>query len=263
MRRFPKNRLAETYARLEKKSPAQVFLGVKNPGYAEICELPESRLFFKIPSESLTIVEHALARELGCQFIEREALPADEFGQTLAETISESVAQGHFRQLKILYEYQTTFDTWRKLSDVNTSVTEFDFNIIREIVRLNLPRIYNVPCLDSPPGGTIAGLEGLWRFDPGRDAVVCITGAHGSPNRDTLLYDQKTAQSLSALGPVKNPDLEFEFVKFQIKEVLASENSLLLAEEGIRENNIHWSGLWENSEAAAVRPPPPPNRKTL
>ena len=245
---FPRGKMAESYLCLDTRDFDQVFLGAKNPRYAEIAEIPEEKLFFKVPSESLSIIEDYIGRDLERELFEEahQGLSNDFFLEGLNKRINISVKKKNWRELKILSSYREIFLSWRELSNLNREVHLFDFQIIKRVVQLNLPRIYNIPCSQKELKGEIRGLDGLWSFDSKKNGIFCATSAHVSFNSDLNFYNEKAMEVLISLGPIRNASLDFNFIKFQLKEYLSLEKTLFFVEEELVENNFYWGEIWQS-----------------
>ncbi len=245
---FPKGRMAETYFNLKEEGEKQIFLGLKDPGYAEVCELPEEKLFFKAPSEALSILESSLAKKLRNLLIDNtgKSFLTNDFIKIINDEMVLAINKENFRLVKILNDYKKTIIYWKELSETNEMIHDFDFQIIEKVVRLNLPRIYNIPRFQEKANGTVRGLEGLWSFNPNKKGILCITGNYPNFGEGLNRYNEKTIQLLSSLGPIRNQLLDFEFSKSQIIEYLALSNSTLLIEKGLIESNIPWNEIWRS-----------------
>ena len=244
---FPKGRMAEFYdSVISKKNERQIFLGTKNPGYSEICEIPEEQSCFKIPSEFLSIVVNAVNKELKDIILNRDdkIFPISDFIESIDKKIFAAIKNEEFRRFKILSEYRNVIFSWKDLSEVNQYICESDFSIIEEVVGLRLPKAYDTLLSQENYSNTIRGVDGLWSFNPEIKGIFCATSNYPNLNEEAYEHNEEINRILSPFGPVRNSTLNFKFIKFQIIEFLESKNSALFLEEGLIENNMLWSDIW-------------------
>ena len=244
---FPKGRMAEFYdGVIRKKSERQIFLGTKNPSYSEICEIPEERSWFKIPSEFLRIALNTVNKELKNIILNRKdkTFPIFDFIELIDKKIFVAIRDEEYRRLKVLSEYKDVVLSWKDLSEVNKYICEYDFYIIEEVVNLRLPKIYNTILSQESYLNTIQGVDGLWNFNSKKEGVFCVTSSYSNLREENDERNEEINKILSSFGPIRNSALAFKFIKLQVMEFLASKNSILLIEEGLIENNTLWNNIW-------------------
>ncbi len=244
---FPKGRMAEFYSGIvRKKNERQVFLGTRNPGYSEICEIPDEHLWFKISSEFLEIVVNTVNKELKDIILNSQDKNCSiaNFIESIDKKIFIAIRNEEFGRFKILNEYKNTILSWKDLSEVNEYICESVFSIIEEVVNLRLPKAYDVPFSRENRFNIIQGIEGLWSFSSKKEGILCATSSYLNLNEEIHEHSEDANKILSSFGPIRNKTLSFKFIKFQIMEFLASKNSILFIEEGLVENNMLWNEIW-------------------
>ncbi len=257
---FAKNRLAETLKKLE-FSRGDVLLGTTRPLLRDYLEIPLAHMFFKSPvdllGESFGFLEQRVRA-----LLQHGQLPLEALQGELEQERINFLRTKNFRALKAVNLCQEVLREWNGLASVNDIVTVFDWEIIRQSVRLKSPRVYQAPNLgQTQVRGRVLGFSEASDVAANEKVVVCLTSNHVSPKLSESEYSPKVSGLLSALGPKRRKELDFLKLREEFREVLARAEVSFCIEEGLIEHDLGWAEMLQSIEFDLGTLAPAPRRQ--
>jgi len=248
--RYSKSRMNEKLRPLllaEKN--VEVFLAKKNPTISEINEIPLDNAFFR---SRVDLFSGPLIEEI--KRIEDKIIPsgkklaADELEQEIQQQYKKAISEFSIkdgRKLRVFQLLLSHLEIWKEAGGDEFSA--FDLKIMKNIVSLALPRNYHMP-LHEKAQHSISGLENLFDYSEDSTKVICVSSDYERIRPGIVPYDPQMVSTLASLGPLKNPDFEFQMTRFFLMEILSSSNSLLVIENDIEENDLGWEEILKDCE---------------
>ncbi|MBF0312612.1 MAG: PD-(D/E)XK nuclease family protein [Oligoflexia bacterium] len=150
--------------------------------------------------------------------------------------------------LKVLLLFRKALREWCELSKENDLVAIFDWKLVREVVLLNLPRVFATPILPEV-NGQILDFSELSRFNPKKLTIVGIAsdfswsgGGHGQ------FHSEKILSKLSSIGPIARAELALLMAKERLQEIMTSANTIVFLEDHLLQDHALWSDIFEGLE---------------
>ncbi|MBF0361384.1 MAG: PD-(D/E)XK nuclease family protein [Oligoflexia bacterium] len=254
---FTKNNLKNilTKAITEVETEIEIFLSTLNNNFFYTQEIPFSNLFFKYPVE---IFEEYLDTQFE-NIIESfpHTIHAEAFKVHLQDTIKKLTNQkdlkkdlNNFKLLKATLLIYHSLLKWMDLSQDHRPIDHFDFKLFKEVSRLRLPRLYNIPILNNN-FGKIEDFNTLLSFNPNKTTVLIISSDY---QLDFISnnYPEKMLSKLLSIGPIPRKELGILILSSKIKEMLRYKNVILLIEEGLIEESYLWHKVFENTKIKEI-----------
>ncbi|MCP4914129.1 MAG: PD-(D/E)XK nuclease family protein [Oligoflexia bacterium] len=252
---FSKGRLSEAIKNLspEWQESEKVLLGQRNPTVGQYFEIPLSNFAFKVEqdliSEKLSLIRDELEQKITVS--DSDSISVDEMFHFLKELKSESVSKSDFRMVKAIELFENSFSQWEDLSDYIEDVTFFDLKVLIEVSTLNSPRNYLMPLINKEKSKQIIGLKEIGSVSEDDKTLFVVTSEYDKVKAGAKVYSDDSLKILATIGPIRNPEMEFQIVSNQIKEIWNSAKTLVLMEKGLLDSSLEWSSVvdkFENSE---------------
>ncbi len=248
--RYSKSRLNENLRPLLlDKDKIEVFLAKKNPNIAEINEIPIENASFRCRVELFSgpLNEEVKGIEENI-FHARKKIEVSELEQEIQKQYKKLLTNFKIngsRRLKVLQLILNHIEVWK--GEGESEFTLFDLKVLKNIVSLALPRNYHMPLYENTKHN-ISGLENLFDYSDDSTKIICVTSDYEKIKPGVVPYDPQMVTTLASLGPLKNPDFEFQMTRFFLMELLKSPNSLLVIENDIEENDLGWEEILKDCE---------------
>ena len=244
---FSKNRLAEFVAReMSSEEQIEVVLGAPRASMRDFLEIPLEGMFFKTPidllSEAFSQIEDKV-RQLfaasGADIIETDTV------RTLIDAHQVSLLKAQdFRGYKAALLSLETLSKWEELATTNSEISTFDWDVLKECIRLMSPRVYQAPNLSvGKLRGKIRTFSEAADIEAGAKVIVCITSAQPSFNLGESEYSKEVAGLLSALGPRRRKELDFLKAREEFREMLKRTDACFFIENGLLEHDLGWAEM--------------------
>ena len=239
--RFPKNHLNGAILNLLEKVPMQQFdivLAQKDIEIEHVLEIPVRNHFFKSPIE---ILKTPFLRAL---------LEIHTFiGQTTSSVIAycqdrleQFIEKQNFREIKNWHLLRSFLEDWGEQSDENNLFERFDWELIKQVLPLDHPRLFYVPILDKRNQGRILTLNERSIYSDIPTLIIGLAKYQG-PKLERFEYTLETLDRLATIGPIKRTEFEFLFIQQAFNELLENPQAYLFLEEGLLEESFAWSEL--------------------
>jgi hypothetical protein len=220
---------------------------------SDIIELPDKSTFFRVKSDVVDVLFQKLMNE----FIQAYFLDKDSKVQT--NTLIEKLELQYdillkseksfqlFAQMKVNVLCRDKINSWRELSELNEEVTLFDMRVLKEVISLDLPRVYEQPILRETPR-YLRSLKEVVACNELRN-VICAKGGHDLMQSSAgSNYSFDVHEVLKDIGPVRKKSLDIDFALAQLISLMSQGNSLLLLEQGLNEHDATFNELINSFE---------------
>ncbi len=242
MTNFSRNYLGQELLNLNEKEKYQtIVLGTKNINREHFSEIPFAKLKTKFSvdlfEESYLSLTKMLAHMLSDKGISCEKLKA-----FLNDKSIELVKDENFKKLKCCLLYMQIINNWQELSTENIFITPFDFEIIKETVELDLPRVnmaYLNPHNDMELK-SLVDIEGI----KGEEVLFTLTSKYDSLKGVGANFSENVEKYLVSLGPIRRAELDRYVLKCKFKEFIQDNSVHFLVEEGLLEEDSNLSSLF-------------------
>lgn len=242
--RFSKNHLNQAIREvLEKNSILKydIVLAQKNTNFEQILELPVRNHLFKSPVEFLKTSFLKCCFELQ-KFIDRKTSDVIDYCRMQKE---QAIHRQDFKEIKNWHDLENFLNEWQERSDENLIFNKFDWELTKQVITLNHPRLFYLPISDQGHCGKILNLRKRpedWatpKFIIGQSKYGDLKSNHSQYGLNSLNY-------LATIGPIKRPEFDFLFVQQVLDELLDNDQAYLFLEEGLETENLAWSELLES-----------------
>lgn len=243
---FPKGRLARYLsAKIESNEPIKkIVVGQKNPEIEMLCEIPTSKMGFRAKADIFTG-----ELEKNFDFI-KVFRHSNESTLELIEAIKnknrEDIVNQNFKALTVNKIVVDLLKEFSELSSLNESFTQFDYQILKEVSKLDLPRTYFIPISFSEENIQVAGLEDLSEED--NDVVLVVNSEQNSLKSGGQKFNAEVTGILAGLGPVRRKELEFLETKRKIQSLSRKNKLHVFIEEGLVKHDLAWSEVFNGLE---------------
>lgn len=252
---FQKNRLGEALKNyIGNKDPGfknnyDIFLSKRNPKYEEFNEIPFEGVDLKTNADILT-PSFSFVQDNLRELCDEGGLTPDSTLSFLNDLLLSDKASNKrgldFKLLKVVDLYKKSLKQMTELSSAFEKIDLFTLYILEEIVQLNMPRVFNFPICHDNLKFKSRGLESLEGFQAENPTLLIAKSGYGKLKSNESVYHEDIMEILSTIGPVRRTEFEYQILKHQLKEVLDSENTILLLEDGLTESDPQWSDVLED-----------------
>lgn len=226
---YPKGYLSETLKN-NVSNADKTFIFSKNSDIKDYLEADISQGFFKVQTDLFSMY-----------IPELEKLEWSD--KNLESKIEEYSHSKNFVKLKLYLVLCETINHWRNISDENKEINDFDKKIILEILKLNLPRVSNIPVGKKSWNSAVVDLSRVETLDPSEKVCICVKNKGISLAHNNEAFSEKVKTFLVALGPIRNIKRERNQLQSYVKGFLANENISFFIEDGTLEENLFWNEL--------------------
>lgn len=237
---FTKGRLANDLTRLtsvEGQEFDNIIWDKKEIKFEDLLSVPNYHTFFKIDSGVLEQTFEQFFKLIGDKFSHRD----DEFvtDEVIDELLSleKNYREGPlsfkvFAMIKVITLFRNKVEYWRDLSQGNEIFTYFDLEVLKEVISLDLPRVYQQPLMKKASTRLRSLVEVIACVDSRN--VLCLSSGHnlggGSANSP---YTSDVYDVLCTLGPMRRQALDDEFVFDLLSCVVKKGKTTILLERGL------------------------------
>lgn len=247
---FPANRMAEslkTY--LGNEFVDAVVCGQKDLSMTQIAEIPLDIGYFKANADIFSSeVEYLFGALTESLKDNGNVLDCEVFTTIIDSLKKESLTgnQPNFRRYKICTIAMESYELYKSLSDVNENLTNYDLQILKEVVALDSPRVYIMQPSQNTLGTRVHDLRTFSQIPIESRAVVCVQSGYGSLKRPASSQSFDLRTSLASIGPVRNNDIDFLELKLDLIEFLKRPKARLFMEKGLEESEISWKEILDH-----------------
>lgn len=257
---FPKNNLAYSLRNnLKDIRMANIYLGTRNAKSSEYLEVPLNAAQFKVSIDLLAedinnfrmfVDKKLFLANQGTVSYQDLFKAFEDFQKKQFEDNQKSVEQ-NIKIYKLKSLILNFLNKWKDLSEVNNSLSKFDFDLLLDVISLNSPRNSFVTFSENVKY-KIFDLSGIDQFDPNGINILTAKSDYDSLKSSRPRNSLEVEKLLSSIGPVRRSELEFNILKQKIKELLYCEDTVLVIEEGLREHDLSWNNLLEEFELVDI-----------
>lgn len=223
---------------IKENSIEKIILMDRNPTYEHFNEIPANDFYFRYsvsPFESIVDVYFDYIKE---KILKDEVIAVDDVLIFLKENYEKE--KKDFRKIKILLEMIELLENWKELLEENNEIKYSDFELLREVFLLNLPRNYSSPLIKKGDK-KIMGLEGL--FGKGEHSLICVSSQYHASSGMTEKFPSEVKLFLQTIGPVKRSLIEWKETFLNFKNYIENNKVVLFLEENIEESLFIWRDL--------------------
>lgn len=263
---FSKGRSNSLLKGIFEKEPGNIILPKKNLGFVDVLQCHEKSLFFKNNSDDFETSIKILKEEISHKFLlsEDNSIELRELHNFLIDKIRDRMFSTFkdFIHYKLVTVFLETLEDYEQLSDANAILKSFDMMIIWEIIKLNLPRNFNLPLLKKV-SNYILTLKDLYQIDEEKTNFLLVDSNHDLRVGGTTGYPKEVQEVLITLGPIRRQGLDFAFYIHHLKEILTFPRTKLLIEEGMLEHDQAWASIVGNTQLEIRRIETPKEREEV
>lgn len=237
---FPKGRGNKFLKALLEEKKRDVLFFKKKISFKEVMEVPSRDHFFRSDTDLFDYILTDLKSDLEGKFLARNIseVNSEEIKIELKERFSGFKGRSFkdFKNFKVLQLVYKELENYIEYSEVNEKFGLFDFDILWEVIGLNLPRNFNLPLLKEPEF-LLLGLNDIHKVKNDRELIFFVDGDHDLKSGGGANYSSDVQEILITLGPMRRSSLDIEFYQFYLKELLRNEKATVLLESGLMEHD--------------------------
>ncbi len=215
---------------------------------SDIIELPDKDTFFRVKSDVVDIIFQKLMND----FIQKYFLDKD--SSILTDTLVSDLEEKYqlllkseksfqlFAKMKVNALCREKISSWRELSELNDNITLFDIRVLKEVISLDLPRIYEQPILREAPR-YLRSLKEVVACNKLRNVICAKSGHDLMQSTSGSNYSFDVHEVLKDLGPVRKKSLDIDFTLAQLISLMSQGKSILLLEHGLEEHDATFNEL--------------------
>ena len=225
----------------EIKPHDQVVLGVSKIEDTHLHLLPYGEVQFKVPHQ-------LVAKEIATYFSKLEEMSFSDFKEKVREDLLGAIAVQNFKRLKVLQLIEEALASMDEITDVQPHVDKFFIYLLKEVVSLNQPRTSYISLNNSNESVELKSFGDIESLDLSRRIIFCLDERFGDLVTLGQRYSVDMLKNLSVLGPIKRSELDLEFKKWELREIIKNDNSLLLMPPELLKHSLSWSKILEGIE---------------
>lgn len=241
---YPKGYLAKVLKQNSSKIK-NILLGTKDMTREYIQEVSLEHLNFKV---AVDIFEEEFSESINeiHQYFTVEEISVEWLRDKLSEYLKSCIETEKYRLFKCYSVILNKVNEWESLSDENLSLNGFDFNIITQSAKLDLPRT-NLTNIDLKNTGNIKNLKNIDEFKS-NEVTIVLSSEYLSLNAGSSKFTENVEKYLASIGPLRRSEFEFNTIKARFKELVDDNDVSLCVEEGLLEHDTGWSDILESYE---------------
>ena len=234
--------LAENYC---KDKAVEIILAQKNPDLFHIGELAWGEVSFKVEASVFDNTYKKIFNDLEDGFdwkkeIDTETVLVFLRGIIQAE-LEKSFEEKNFKTIKMASFVCDEIEKWMNLSEANSIMKMFDYDVFKNSLKLNLPRNYILPQMDKNIKTGVKGLEDIEAVGTDNLVVICATSSYSDFDFKEDHWVENMVEAFLKIGPIKRKELEFKMLKESIVDILVEREAFLVVEENLLEESLLWS----------------------
>ena len=242
--RYPKGHLNGAILSFLEKVPLQnydIIFGKKRVEFEDILELPVRGHFFKSPVELLKNPLSKAHVEIQ-KFINKNLSTVIDYCHL---RLQRSIERQNFREIKNNSSIKKFLQQWKEKSNENRVFCQFDWELMKQVLLLDSPRLFYAPLAKEGSKGKVLGLNGLFGDSETPKLIIAQSKYRGFQSTHSE-YGLETLEHLATIGPVKREEFELLFVKQTFDEILESEEVYIFLEEGLETESLAWNELMDS-----------------
>ena len=239
--RFSKNYMGRVLEQEVGEEEKVLVLAEKNITRESIQELPFTDLKFKSEIDLFNEDFLSLISEVDSWLVTGPQAIA-KIEEKLKHHLDYLIEFKKFREIKCGLLLSDKLQQWQGLAEENNQLDVFSFEIIKESVSLDLPRV-NLATLSSSASNEVISIQDI-EFIKEKNVVFAMNSNHGSLKGSGAQYTENVEKYLSSIGPLRRAELESELLKSKFKEFLTDNNVDLYVENHLLEHDVSISRLF-------------------
>lgn len=222
----------------EMRSGDQIVLGVNKINSEHLHILPTSSSRFKVNHE-------IVKKEINSFFNEISPMTLDEFEVHLSNKMEEAQRNHHYKEMKVIQLVQDALNLIAQMTESRPDVDRFLIRLLKEIIGLNQPRTSLTNLSFSDETIELKSFGDLDSIDPERRVIICLDERFDDIVSLGQKYSLEMMTHLSVLGPLKRSELDLEFKRWELEEIIKNGNALMFMPESLLKHSLSWSKLFE------------------
>ncbi|MBY0516737.1 MAG: PD-(D/E)XK nuclease family protein [Bacteriovoracaceae bacterium] len=122
----------------------------------------------------------------------------------------------------------------------------FLLSLLKEVCSLDAPRNSQISILKNESDTKILSLKNLTNLDFNVPTLICLDSSFGSIKSDHRPFSPEMERNLAKLGPVRRPELEFNFLLSELNELWGHENLSIYIENELLTHDLGWKRVFED-----------------
>lgn len=214
----------------------------------DMIELPDRETFFRVKSDVVDIIFQKMMNDfIEKYFIDRESsIDTDTLLQNLeiqsSDLLKIEKSFKLFAKLKVIKLCIEKINSWRELSDLNEKVTLFDMRVLKEVISLDLPRVYEQPVIRQATR-YMRSLKEIVACNNLRNVICAKSGHDLMASSASSSYSFDVHELLKDLGPIRKKSLDIDFSLANLVSLMSQRKSLLLLEQGLEEHDATFNEI--------------------
>jgi hypothetical protein len=124
----------------------------------------------------------------------------------------------------------------------------FLLSLLKEVCSLDAPRNSQISILKNESKTKILSLKNLNDLDLKIPTLICLDSSLGSIKSDQRPFSPEMEKNLAKLGPVRRPELEFNFLLSELNELWSHSNLTLYVENELLTHDLGWKRVFEGAD---------------
>lgn len=222
----------------EIKTKDQVILGVNKIEPAHLHLLPFAGTRFKIPHQ-------LIKNEIAGYFNKMVPMDFEDFEEKLDRDLTSAIAEQNFKLIRVIQLIKEALASMDDITNSKPNVDHFFIYLLKEIVELNQPRTSYISLGHTNESVDLKSFGDIESVDTSKRVIFCLDDRFGDLVSLGQGYSLELMRHLSVLGPLKRSELDLEFKKWELEEIVKQNNTLLLMPEGLLKHSLSWSKMLE------------------
>lgn len=240
---YPRNYLGKTIRNvLGEEDYDAVVVSTNQLSFNHVQEIPLGQFSYKFRFEIFEQAYSEISKLLEA-VIPYRGCKTDAFLEQINESLQTSIHLKKFRNLKVLLLYKKVTELWRDLSDENEQMILFDFFLIKESVRLDLPRL-NVSTLSHQTIGEIVPLNEIEKLREHK-VMFLLSSEHKGLEGKSQNYTESVESYLSSVGPIRRSEFDRYILRSKLEEFVGQNQVSFIIERGLLKHNAYLKDLFK------------------
>ena len=227
---------------LKSHEKQNIVFPTKEITFGMLNEVPTGDIFFQEKNISFDLVFCDLIREVKALLLRNvKGLGSKELKDYLSKKMERYRKNKQFSLMSVSQILIGILDHWCELWKEQKEITTEELKLFEEIGVLNLPRVKNVTLIKEKKGNVLS-IRDLSLYSPDQNYIFCLSKNHNLISiTNTSKFPQDVLSLLASLGPLKSIELESNFFKSYLSEIVNYTNSVFIVDPEVENINQFWS----------------------
>lgn len=178
----------------------------------------------------------------------KKKLKQRDLSELFIELSSKALKNEDFKQYKVISLFNDTYNEWLSIKGDDDILSEFNLKIFKEVVLLDLPRV-SLLSTNTKNKIKLFDLQNIESIEEGKPLYFALASQFSNFKSSVTPYLEGVEKYLATIGPIRNSELEKQVILAKVRNILAYNKLTVLLEDGLVEEDIDISSLFNDESS--------------